>query len=186
MYCQEYVLLRAYTIPYTLTHLLNQPHSKLPVPQTNNTHTHPLHTLCYTLINTDIKAINTHVTHKVTLVYFTVLYTIGVVGFVPFSWWWAWWCPKHVETPINTSYFLHLVGYLFTLMIKDARLSEIKNTIIVHYLILHLYQLLSQYNFSWRVIYEMHGEPAHFTNGSTCAPGRDATRPTWQPLPVNI
>jgi hypothetical protein len=27
----------------------------------------------------------THVTHKVTLVYFTVLYTIGVVGFVPFS-----------------------------------------------------------------------------------------------------
>jgi hypothetical protein len=42
-----------------------------------------------------------------------VLYTIGVVGFVLFSWWWAWWCPKHVETPINTSSFLHLVGYLF-------------------------------------------------------------------------
>jgi hypothetical protein len=43
-----------------------------------------------------------------------VLYTIGVVGFVPFSWWWAWWCPKHVETPINTSssasswLFIHL------------------------------------------------------------------------------
>jgi hypothetical protein len=43
-----------------------------------------------------------------------VLYTIGVVGFVLFSWWWAWWCSKHVETPINTSSFLHLVGYLFT------------------------------------------------------------------------
>jgi hypothetical protein len=43
-----------------------------------------------------------------------VLYTIGVVGFVPFSWWWTWWCPKHVETPINTSssasswLFIHL------------------------------------------------------------------------------
>jgi hypothetical protein len=37
-------------------------------------------------------------------------YTIGVVRFVLFSWW----CPKHVETPINTSLFLHLVGYLFT------------------------------------------------------------------------
>jgi hypothetical protein len=42
-----------------------------------------------------------------------VLYTISVVGFVLFSWWWAR-CPKHVETPINTSSFLHLVGYLFT------------------------------------------------------------------------
>jgi hypothetical protein len=50
-----------------------------------------------------------------------VLYTIGVVGFVLFSWWWAWWWPKHVETPINTSSFLHLVGYLFTFMIQDAR-----------------------------------------------------------------
>jgi hypothetical protein len=43
-----------------------------------------------------------------------VLYAIGVVGFVPFSWWWAWWYPKHVETPINTSssasscLFIHL------------------------------------------------------------------------------
>jgi hypothetical protein len=27
----------------------------------------------------------THVTHNVTLVYVTVLYAIGVVGFVPFS-----------------------------------------------------------------------------------------------------
>jgi hypothetical protein len=54
-----------------------------------------------------------------------VLYTIGVVGFVLFSWWWAWWCPKHVETPINTSSFLHLVGYLFTFMIQDARSHEI-------------------------------------------------------------
>jgi hypothetical protein len=34
------------------------------------------------------------------------------------SWWWTWWCPKHVETPINTSSFLHLVGYLFTFMIN--------------------------------------------------------------------
>jgi hypothetical protein len=43
-----------------------------------------------------------------------VLYTIGAVDFVPFSWWWAWWYPKHVETLINTSYsasswlFIHL------------------------------------------------------------------------------
>jgi hypothetical protein len=35
------------------------------------------------------------------------------------------WCPKHVETPINTSSFLHLVGYLFTFMIQDARSREI-------------------------------------------------------------
>jgi hypothetical protein len=55
-----------------------------------------------------------------------VLYTIGVVGFVLFSWWWAWWFPKHVETPINISSFLHLVGYLFTFMIQDARSHEIK------------------------------------------------------------
>jgi hypothetical protein len=44
-----------------------------------------------------------------------VLYTIGVVGFVLFSWWWAWWCPKYFETPINTSssasswLFIHLL-----------------------------------------------------------------------------
>jgi hypothetical protein len=56
-----------------------------------------------------------------------VLYTIGVVGCVLFSWWWAWWCPKHVGTPINTSSFLHLVGYLFTFMIQDARSHEISN-----------------------------------------------------------
>jgi hypothetical protein len=43
-----------------------------------------------------------------------VLYNIGAVDFVPFSWWWAWWCPKHVDTPINTSssatswLFIHL------------------------------------------------------------------------------
>jgi hypothetical protein len=42
-----------------------------------------------------------------------MLYTTGAVDFVPFSWWWAWWCPKHVETPINTSsasswLFIHL------------------------------------------------------------------------------
>jgi hypothetical protein len=55
-----------------------------------------------------------------------VLYTIGAVGFVLFSWWWAWWRPKHVETPINTPYFLHLVGYLFTFMVQDARSHEIK------------------------------------------------------------
>jgi hypothetical protein len=42
------------------------------------------HTLCYTLINTEIRQY-THVTQNVTLVYFTVLYTIGVVVFVPFS-----------------------------------------------------------------------------------------------------
>jgi hypothetical protein len=53
------------------------------------------------------------------------LYTIGVVGFVLFSWWWAWWCPKHVKTPINTSSFLHLAGYLFIFMIQDARSHEI-------------------------------------------------------------
>jgi hypothetical protein len=47
------------------------------------------------------------------------------VGFVLFSWWWAWWCPKHVESPIKTS-FLHLVGYFFTFMIQDARSHEIK------------------------------------------------------------
>jgi hypothetical protein len=40
-----------------------------------------------------------------------VLYTIGVVGSVLFSWWWEWWCPKHVETPINTSSFLYLVSW---------------------------------------------------------------------------
>jgi hypothetical protein len=54
-----------------------------------------------------------------------VLYTIGAVDFVPFSWWWAWWCPKYVETPINTSDLLHLVGYLFTFMIQDGRSHEI-------------------------------------------------------------
>jgi hypothetical protein len=43
-----------------------------------------------------------------------VLYTIGVVGFVPFSWWLAWLCPKHVAIRINTSssasswLFIHL------------------------------------------------------------------------------
>jgi hypothetical protein len=55
-----------------------------------------------------------------------VLYTIGGVGFVLFSRWWAWWCPKHVETPINTSSFLHLVGYLFTFMIQYARSHDIQ------------------------------------------------------------
>jgi hypothetical protein len=46
-----------------------------------------------------------------------MLYIIGVVGFVPFSWWWAWWCPKYFETPINTSssasswLFIHLHFY---------------------------------------------------------------------------
>jgi hypothetical protein len=55
---QVCVLLRAYTIPYTLTHLLNQPHSNHPPPRPT-THTNPLHTLRYTLINTDIKAIYT-------------------------------------------------------------------------------------------------------------------------------
>jgi hypothetical protein len=52
-------LLRAYTITYTLTHPLNQPHSNLPPPPRPTTHTNPLHALCYTLINTDIKAIYT-------------------------------------------------------------------------------------------------------------------------------
>jgi hypothetical protein len=58
----------------------------------------------------------------------SLLHTIRVVGFVLFSWWWAWWCQKHVETPINTSSFLLLVGYLFTFMIQDARSHEIKIT----------------------------------------------------------
>jgi hypothetical protein len=66
----------------------------------------------------------THVTHHVTLVYFTVLYTTGIVSFIPFSWWWAWWCPKHGETPINTSssasswLFIHL-----HLLIKPYKLQ---------------------------------------------------------------
>jgi hypothetical protein len=42
-----------------------------------------------------------HLLHESTAAQ-SVLYTIGFVGFVPFSWWWAWWCPKQVETPINT------------------------------------------------------------------------------------
>jgi hypothetical protein len=51
------------------------------------------------------------------------------VGFVLFSWWWAWWCPKHVETPINTSSFLHLVVYLFTFKINFIpSLSKIKKS----------------------------------------------------------
>jgi hypothetical protein len=43
-----------------------------------------------------------------------VLYTIGVVSFVLFCWWWAWWRPKHFETPVNKSssassrLFIHL------------------------------------------------------------------------------
>jgi hypothetical protein len=48
-------LLRAYTIPNILTHLLNQPHSNHPAPPRPATHTNPLHTLIYT----DIKAIYT-------------------------------------------------------------------------------------------------------------------------------
>jgi hypothetical protein len=33
----------------------------------------------------------------------------------------------HVESPITSSSFLHLVGYFFTFMIQDARSYEIKN-----------------------------------------------------------
>jgi hypothetical protein len=66
-----------------------------------------------------------------------VLYTIGAVDFIPLSWWWAWWCPKHVETPINTSYFLHLVGYLFTFMSTKVFLSDLSLSSTVSRTILH-------------------------------------------------
>jgi hypothetical protein len=70
-----------------------------------------------------------------------VLYTKGVVGFVLCSWWWALWCPKHVETPINTLSFLHLVGYLLTFMIQDAQSHEIKisDPLTLHFSILFIY-----------------------------------------------
>jgi hypothetical protein len=69
-----------------------------------------------------------------------VLYTIGVVGFVLFSWWWTWRCPKHVETPINTSSFLHLVVYLFTFKILQEFAA---------------YILGQKNNFSWRFLWNV-------------------------------
>jgi hypothetical protein len=58
-----------------------------------------------------------------------VLYTIGVVCFVPFSWW----CPKHVETPISTSssasswLFIHLKNWniSFSLFIPTGALRSL-------------------------------------------------------------
>jgi hypothetical protein len=48
-YDQVCVLLRTYTIPYILTHLLNQPPSNNPPPpQTNNTHKPTAHTMLHT------------------------------------------------------------------------------------------------------------------------------------------
>ena len=40
------------------------------------------------------------------------------------SWWWALWCPKHVEQAIRSAikiHQLHLVGILFPHIIDDAR-----------------------------------------------------------------
>jgi hypothetical protein len=63
-----------------------------------------------------------------------VLYTTGAVDFVPFSWWWTCWCPKHVETPINTSssasswLFIHLQCALWYDLARDEAGYQIKVT----------------------------------------------------------
>jgi hypothetical protein len=69
-----------------------------------------------------------------------------------FSWWWAWWCPKHVETPINTPSFLHLLVIYSPSWFKmqgHIKLKYVWIYCIYTHIYIHIYGYLQDWDLSF-------------------------------------